>query len=54
MANFTRDDARELLGLAARIPIRTEYETHPLAAANVALDRLARGRVRGAAVLEVA
>jgi propanol-preferring alcohol dehydrogenase len=53
VANFTRQDARELLDLAARIPIRTEYETHPLHDANLALRRLASGEVRGAAVLSV-
>lgn len=53
VANFTRDDARAFLELAGRIPIRTEYEVHPLDDANVALDRLARGEVRGAAVLRV-
>jgi propanol-preferring alcohol dehydrogenase len=51
VANFTRDDARRFLALAAKIPIRTEFETHPLADANTALTRLARGEVRGAAVL---
>ncbi len=52
VANFTRDDAREMLALAAEIPVRTEREVHPLAGANTALDRLARGEVRGAAVLQ--
>jgi propanol-preferring alcohol dehydrogenase len=52
VANFTRQDAREFLDLAARIPIRTETELHPLKDANVALARLARGEVRGAAVLD--
>ena len=51
VANFTRADAAEFLTLAAQIPIRTSFETHPLADANVALARLARGEVRGAAVL---
>jgi propanol-preferring alcohol dehydrogenase len=51
VANFTRDDAREFLDLAGRIPVRTEREVHPLRDANVALERLARGDVRGAAVL---
>ena len=51
VANFTRADAREFLDLAARIPIRTTFETHPLEHANVALARLAAGEVRGAAVL---
>jgi propanol-preferring alcohol dehydrogenase len=54
VANFTRQDARTFLDLAASIPIRTEYEVHPLAAANEALERLARGDVRGAAVLQIA
>ena len=51
VANFTRDDARELLGLAATIPIHPEREVHPLDDANIALQRLSRGDVRGAAVL---
>jgi len=51
VANYTREDARALLELAAKIPIRTTYETHPLAGANVALSRLRDGEVRGAAVL---
>ncbi len=54
VANFTRGDAREFLELAAKIPIRTEREIHPLDGANVALERLARGEVRGAAVLRCA
>ncbi len=52
VANYTRDDARAFLDLAARIPIRTETELHPLKDANLALARLARGEVRGAAVLD--
>jgi propanol-preferring alcohol dehydrogenase len=52
VANFTREDARAFLDLAARIPIRTEREVHPLAEANRALSRLARGEVHGAAVLD--
>ncbi|HKQ68865.1 MAG TPA: zinc-dependent alcohol dehydrogenase family protein [Polyangiaceae bacterium] len=51
VANFTRRDAREFLELAAKIPIRTAFETHPLEKANVALDRLSKGQVDGAAVL---
>jgi len=51
VANFTRADAHAFLELAARIPIRTEYEVHPLGDANLALERLSRGQVRGAAVL---
>lgn len=51
VANFTRQDAREFLELAAQIPIRTSFETHPLEDANLALERLRRGTVNGAAVL---
>lgn len=51
VANFTREDARELLSLAAEIPLRVEAETHPLSAANDALIRLKCGEVQGAAVL---
>ena len=51
VANFTRRDAREFLELAVTIPIRTEIEPIPLDDANVALARLARGEIVGAAVL---
>lgn len=51
VANFTRRDATELMTLAAQIPIRTRFETHPLADANLALQRLEGGFVDGAAVL---
>lgn len=54
VANFTREDARQFLQLAADIPIRTEYDLYPLEAANEALISLASGRVNGAAVLDVA
>jgi propanol-preferring alcohol dehydrogenase len=54
VANFTRVDAREFLELAERIPIRTEIEPYALDDANVALERLSRGQVRGAAVLQCA
>ncbi|GIW09992.1 MAG: alcohol dehydrogenase [Dehalococcoidia bacterium] len=54
VANFTRQDAREFLELAARLPIRTEVELFPLAAANEALERLAAGQLRGSAVLTIA
>lgn len=51
VANCTRQDAREFLDLAAQIPVRTSFETHPLEHANVALERLRKGEVDGAAVL---
>jgi propanol-preferring alcohol dehydrogenase len=51
VANFTRQDAREFLELAAEIPIATRYETHALGEANTALERVRSGSVEGAAVL---
>jgi len=51
VANYTREDARAFLDLAARIPVRTEVEVHSLADGNLALARLAAGEVAGAAVL---
>jgi propanol-preferring alcohol dehydrogenase len=52
VANFTREDAREFLALAAAIPIRTSFDVWPLREANVALECLKAGRVGGAAVLD--
>jgi len=54
VANSTREDARELLRLAAEIPLRTEVQEFPLAEANQALQALKHSRVRGAAVLRIA
>jgi propanol-preferring alcohol dehydrogenase len=49
----TRSDGRELLEIAARIPIRTTTAPFPFEEADVALGALARGEVSGAAVLWV-
>jgi propanol-preferring alcohol dehydrogenase len=54
VANLTRRDGVELLAIAPEVPIRTEIEVFPLEQANDALDRLRGGRIRGAAVLDVA
>ncbi len=51
VANLTRRDGEEFLALAPQVPVRTETQAFPLAAANEALDRLRRGQLRGAAVL---
>jgi propanol-preferring alcohol dehydrogenase len=51
VANLTREDAREFLDLAPKVPIRTHIETFPLDNANEALDRLREGKLTGAAVL---
>ena len=51
VANLTRQDAREFLALAARLPIRTSVSPYPLPSANRALADLRAGRIEGAAVL---
>ena len=51
VANLTRRDGEAFLAIAPQVPVRTEVECVPLAAANEALRRLANGQVRGAAVL---
>lgn len=53
VANLTRDDARELLKLAAEIPIKTDVEAFSLADANQALQRMKDSTLRGAAVLQI-
>ena len=53
VANSTRQDAEELLQLAAEIPIRTDIETFPLSEANHVLERLKGADIRGAAVLHI-
>jgi propanol-preferring alcohol dehydrogenase len=51
VANATRQDAAELLTLAAQIPIHSEVELFPMAEANAVLARLKRSEIAGAAVL---
>jgi len=53
VANATREDAREFLELAARIPVRAEIETFPLEGANDALRALKKSAIRGAGVLKI-
>jgi len=53
VANYTRQDAREFLELAAAIPVRADVERFPLDGVNDALARIRRGEVHGAAVLEL-
>jgi len=54
VANLTRDDGRELFAAVAAHPATTVVEVFPLEDADVALERLRSGSVRGAAVLKVA
>ena len=53
VANFTRQDARELLALAAGIPIQTTVQTFSLGEANLALLALKRSEIDGSGVLVV-
>ncbi len=52
-ANATREDARELLALAAEIPIHTDVQVFPLEEANEALRRLKHSELKGSAVLKI-
>lgn len=52
VANLTRADGERFFALAARTPIETTVESMPLAEANRALERLRRGDVTGALVLD--
>ncbi len=53
VANLTRQDGEEFLTLAPQIPIQTQVESFPLAAANQALAALRGGKIQGAAVLVI-
>lgn len=53
VSNLTRRDGEEFLALAPKIPIQTQVEAFPLAAANEALDSLRNGKIQGAAVLTI-
>lgn len=49
----TREDGRELMEVAARVPLRVEVRPYDLLEADIALADLARGGLAGAAVLRV-
>jgi alcohol dehydrogenase, propanol-preferring len=51
VANLTRDDAREFLDLAPRIPVRTHVTTFALDDAERALNAVRDGSLEGSAVL---
>jgi propanol-preferring alcohol dehydrogenase len=53
VANSTRQDVRDLLELAGRIPLITEAEMFPLADANRALQLLKKSEIRASGVLVV-
>jgi propanol-preferring alcohol dehydrogenase len=54
VANLTRQDGREFLELAPKVPVRTEVTEYPLESANEALDDIRSGKLEGAAVLRIA
>jgi len=54
VANNTRQDGRDFLDLAIKIPVRTSVEVYALADANRALQSLKNDAIRGAAVLAIA
>ena len=53
VANASRQDARDFLALAAKIPVRTEVQMFALEDANHALEAMKHSRVKGAGVLQV-
>jgi len=53
VANLTRQDGRDFLAMAPRVPVRTEVTTYSLEKANRALEDLRAGRFRGAGVLMI-
>jgi alcohol dehydrogenase, propanol-preferring len=53
VANLTRADADEFLGLAPQVPVETHVHRYPLEGVNDALADLRAGRFTGAAVIVV-
>ena len=51
VANLTRQDAKEFLEIAPRVPIRPRVTTFDLTDANAAIAQLRAGKLTGAAVL---
>jgi alcohol dehydrogenase, propanol-preferring len=51
VANLTRQDAREFLALAPRVPVRTDVHSYALEDAGRALEDLRAGRFEGSAVI---
>jgi propanol-preferring alcohol dehydrogenase len=52
VANLTRADGEQFMALAARLPLAPSVEVFELSQANEALERLRRGQITGAAVLQ--
>ncbi|HEV2270494.1 MAG TPA: zinc-dependent alcohol dehydrogenase family protein [Steroidobacteraceae bacterium] len=54
VANLTRADGEEFLGVARQLALAPTVEPFPLSEANLALERLRKGELQGAAVLVAA
>ena len=52
VANMTRQDGREFLDIAPKVPVKTDVQTYSLENANQALDDLRQGKITGVAVLD--
>ena len=50
VANLTRNDGTEFLGLAPKVPVRTQTVRYAPSDANQALDDLRSGNIQGATV----
>lgn len=53
VANSTRQDAREFLDLAAKVPVKTEIQMYELGEVNQALADLKHSRICGAGVVRI-
>ena len=53
VANVERRDVSKFLELAAKIPIKPEYQVYKMEDANKALLELKDGKIRGAKVLRM-
>ena len=53
VANVERRDVREFLQMAARMPIKPDYQEYPLEEANKALLEIKQSKIRGAKVLRM-
>ena len=54
VANLTRKDGEDFFRIVEQIPVHTTTETFPLGEAETALRQLRQGKLKGAAVLQVA
>jgi alcohol dehydrogenase, propanol-preferring len=53
VANLTREDGHDFLGIAPKVPVRTHVQTFRLEDTNAALDSVRKGTIRGSAVVDV-